>query len=154
MLEGENQKSESDKLFEDMSGIEPPRDVDEVEKTGGNGDGDHEDLEARIEGSPKLSDMQTAVKQLNPDLGYKHLNVIQVSRTFPDVYNPLLRILVKSLIRTALCKNIKLSVAEAIAYVNTALSISIDGEGRIDIIHCLGRAVAEVEKDKNSMGVP
>lgn len=144
------ESSESDKAFEQMSSIVPPREVDMPEETGGNGDGGgHDTLEERMESSPKLSDMQTADKRLFPDLAGKlpiqWINKLMVSRVFPDIYNPLFRICVKELVR-----NTEMSVAEAIAYVNTAISIAIDGEGRIDEIRITGRA-AEAESDKSKM---
>lgn len=157
----EEKPSESDRLFQDMSEIIPrrnielPKEVVSGNKGDGGGDGEHDTLEERIEYSPKLTDMQVADRRLNPDLGYPHLNVIQMSRVFPDVYNSLFRIQVKHLIRHSLIhSDKKLSVAEAIAKVNTALSIGIDGEGRIDEIKILGKAVEQSEnKDKNLAGM-
>lgn len=163
--ESELDLSESDRLFNEMATVEPRRNVELADE------GDAEDrivddggdtLDDRIKYSPKLTDMQVADKRLNPDLGFDHLNIIQMGRTFPDVYNPLFRILTKSLIRSSLTKeadngkgkNKKITVAEAIAKVNTALSISIDGEGRLDEIHILGSSVRDnEEKSKNNLGM-
>ena len=137
-----------DDLYNSMSSIVPRREVDLPEE---NGKSDGENglggtFTDRQDYAPKLSDMQVADKRLNPDLGHKHLNVLEMSRTFPDIYNPFFRMLVKDLIRN----NPDMRVSEAMAYVNTALSISIDGEGRIDMIHIMGRAV-EAESEKNKM---
>lgn len=139
--------SESDKLFNQMSGIVPPRDVNTYDESVSDGNGGNETLGEVIAHSPKLSDMQTADQRLFPDLAGKlpiqWINKLMVSRVFPDIYNPLFRICVKELVR-----NTEMSVAEAIAYVNTAISIAIDGEGRIDEIRITGRA-AEAESEKS-----
>lgn len=137
---------EAGDLFRNMSEIAPLRN-EELEDEDFEKDGDedeHGTLEERIEGSRKLTDFQVADKRLNPELGFRHLNVLQMSRTFPDIYNPMFRILVKDLI-----KNSQMSVAEALAYVNTALSISIDGEGRIDVIQIARGHIVQTEEEKN-----
>jgi hypothetical protein len=142
----EASNSEADDLFRQQSEIQPLRTEGiEDEDLKENG-GEYETIEERIAGSHKLTDLQVADKRLNPDLGYKYLNVIQMSRVFPDIYNPLFRIMVKNLI-----KNSNLSVAEAIAYVNTAASIGIDGEGRIDEITIMKHSVV-AEEVKNKGG--
>ena len=140
----EQQPSETDRLFQSMQTINPVRDdVGDEEVPQEEVDGE-QSLEERMEGSRKPTDFQVADKRLNPDLLHRHLNILEVSRTFPDVYNPLFRILVKDLVR-----NTGLSVAEAIAYVNTALSISIDGEGRLDIIAIARQGALASEEEKN-----
>lgn len=141
--------SESVDLFSRMSEIAPLRDVGLEDEDLDEGEDEHGTLEERIEGSRKLTDVQVADRRLNPELGFRHLNVMQMSRVFPDIYNPMFRLIVKDLI-----KNSNLSVAEAIAYVNTSLSIAIDGEGRIDEITLLRHgAIAEEEKSKGA-GLP
>ena len=140
----EEQKSE-EIIYQNMSAVEPELEVkDDIlgdEKT------EYSSLKDRMNVSPKLTDMQTADKRLFPDLGYPHLNDVQVSRIFPDVYNPMSRILVKDLIRNS---DENMRVAEAIATVNTAVSIAIDGEGRIDELGLAGVSHEEnMEKEKN-----
>ncbi len=131
-------------LFEKMSEIVPQRDIESEDSGEDDGEDDGRGtLEERIESGRKLTDLQVADKRLNPDLGFRHLNVIQMSRVFPDNYTPLFRILVKDLL-----KNSYLSVAEAIAYVNTAVSIGIDGEGRIDEIMIAKGHIAQAEEEK------
>jgi hypothetical protein len=142
----ENQPSEADKLFQSMRTINPVRDdigEDEAPEEGGGSSDTEQSLEERLEGGRKPSDLQIADKRLNPDLGVKHLNVQQMSRVFPDVYNPLFRIQVKDLI-----KNSGMSVAEAITYVNTSLSIAIDGEGRLDEIAIMKQGSVNTDEDK------
>ncbi len=159
MVEENPQIPKENPAFEKMKQVVPPREIELPSEDGEGDGGGHGTLEERMETSPKLSDMQTADRRLNPDLGYRHLNIMQMSRVFPDVYNPLFRIMVKDLIRRSRAEKNedgiakRMTVAEAIAYVNTALSMAIDGEARIDEINIMGRAIAEdVEKTKNSMG--
>lgn len=184
MVEEDKPKSESDALFNELknrTGVQPalPVNVELPEDNGGSSDTpQYNSLEERINYGKKKTDMEVVDTRLFPDLGFKHLNVIQVARVFPDSFNPLLRIMVKSLIRDFLCGGsivavltnkgkpvldeaskpivrIIDSVAEAIALVYTALTIAIDGEGRIDEIHVFGRsAETEESKAKNSMGLP
>ncbi len=141
----------SDQLFEKMSSVEPARDVEIPEDEGesGGGDGGHETLDERIDYSPKKSDVQVVVEKLSPDLKVNYLNVMQVARIFPDVFDALFWANVKSVMRRE-----GLSLIEAIDYVTTSLSIGIDGEYRIELVKIMGRA-SEVEetKAKNTMGL-
>ncbi len=139
-------------LFQQMATVVPPRNVETTE-VDSEGEG-QEPTEDRFAYSPKMTDMQVADKRLNPDLGVSYLNILEMSRTFPDVYNPLFRILVKSEVRKSLREKgkKKTSLAEIMAKVNTALSISIDGEGRIDVINIMGRAMTN-EEEKAKTGI-
>lgn len=148
--EKESSASEADRLFSQQTEIAPLRDVELEDEDLEEGEDEHGTLEERIEGSRKLTDFQVADKRLNPDLLFRHLNVIQMSRVFPDIYNPYFRIMLKDLVKTS-----GLSVAEAMAYVNTALSIAIDGEGRIDVIQIARGHIAQAEEEKNKgAGLP
>jgi hypothetical protein len=138
----------SNQVWGQLKSIVPERDIEVPEE--GNGGNEHGELESRMDSYRKLTDLQVADKRLNPDLGIKHLNFLQMSRTFPDVYNPMFRILVKDILKN----HPEYTVAEAIAYVSTALSISIDGEGRIDEIHIMGKAAeATAEQAKKDAGL-
>jgi len=147
--EKQQQPPASDTLYSQLRSVSPLRDVelpdDEEDEIGIK----TQSMTERSDESPKLSDLQSALKVLLPPL-MRYLNVIQVSRVFPDTYNALFSLLVKDL----LMEDEKLSVGEAIAYVTTALSIAIDGEGRIDIIGLYGRAAeTELEKEKTKIGL-
>lgn len=146
----QEQPSEADKLFASMRTINPTRDDIGDEEVPSEGGDEEQSLEERLEGGArKPSDLQVADKRLFPDLGVKHLNVQEAARIFPDNYNPLFRIQVKDLI-----KNTGMSVAEAITYVNTSLSIGIDGEGRLDEIALMKNGNAGTgEEDKNRGGI-
>ncbi len=138
---------EANDLFRKMSEIAPLRDAEledeDFEKD--RDDDEHGTLEERIDSGRKLTDFQTLSNILNPNFGFTHLNLVAMGRTFPDIYNPYFRILLKDLI-----KNSNLSVAEAIAYANTALSKSIDGEGIIDniVAYTKGNKEATTEQNK------
>ncbi len=149
--EGEKPQSSSGKQWDKFKEIVPERDdvvipegEDEKKSEG------HKTLSQRMLESPNLTDAQTAIQVLLPDLIKRWLNVLQVSRIFPDTYNHFFRIFIKDLMRT----DRGMTLAEAIAYVSTALSIAIDGEGRIDILGVIGRASQmEMEKDKSKSSV-
>lgn len=138
-----------DALWSQLRSVVPLRDVELPDDEGLGADMKSQTMGERAEFAPKLSDLQSALKVLLPKLrGY--LDVLQVSRVFPDIYNPLRDLLVKDL----LMEDDNLSVGEAIAFVNTALSIAIDGEGRIDVIALYGRASeTEMEKEKAKAGL-
>lgn len=150
----ENEQDEiktSNQIYNTLKSIVPERDIEIPEHEHGDEVDEHGELESRMDSYRKLTDLQVADKRLNPDLGIKYLNYTQMSRTFPDIYNPLFRIYVKDLIKT----HPEYSVAEAIALVTTALSISIDGEGRIDEIHIMGKAAeATADQIKKEAGLP
>ena len=144
----QEQNPNPDELYDQLKQVEPARVVPIPE------DGEPDDIKGatmgeRSESSPKLSDFQSALKVLLPKME-SFLDVIQVSRIFPDVYNPMFSLLVKGLLEEV----DDMSMSKAIAYVNTALSIAIDGEGRIDITALYGRASeTEMEKTKASAGL-
>ncbi len=144
-VEKEVSNPEPSDLFSKMSAIEPLRDTELEDEDLEEDEDEHGTLEERIDSGRKLTDFQTLEKVLNPDFGYRHLNLVAMGRTFPDIYNPYFRILLKDLI-----KNSNLSVAEAIAYANTALSKSIDGEGIIDniVAYTKGNKEATTEQNK------
>ena len=135
-------------LWAELQSVVPARDVELLDEGGLDTGIESQTMGERLTLAPKLSDLQSALQVLLPKL-QSYLNVLQVSRVFPDIYNPLFRLLVKDLLMT----DENLSVGEAIAYVNTALSIAIDGEGRIDVIALYGRASeTEMEKEKAKVG--
>ena len=143
----EKKQPEGSDLFDQLASVTPEREISLEEDSGGDG---HRTLKERIEESPNLTDMQTADRRMFPDLGSPYLNYVQVSRIFPDVYNPMFRIMVKDIIKNT---NSDVSVAEAIAKVNTACSIAIDGEGRIDVLGLAGVAHAEKMASEQNKGL-
>jgi hypothetical protein len=145
--DNETEVKSANQIWSQIKSIVPEREVEIPESTGDDG---HGEIESRIDSNRKPTDFQILDKRLNPDLGIKHLNWMQMGRTFPDVYIPLFKILVFDLIKN----HPELTVAEDIAIVNTALSISIDGEGRIDTIKTIRETVeATAEKAKKDAGL-
>jgi hypothetical protein len=145
--ESKKQKSSADIQWEQISEILPervdvkmPEDSNDLESDLGHGT-----LGQNMRGSPKLSDVQTIDKRLFPDLQKSWLNNLLVSRVFPDLYNDLFEIIVKGL----LMENTDMTLEEAVCTAEVALSIPIDGEGRIDAIAVLGSPQATTESDKN-----
>lgn len=133
-------------LFEGLKSIVPPRNTELPEADTGDGKGT---LEERLESGRKPSDVQIVLKQLFPDLDFKWLNNLQMSRVMPEYYVPLKRILVKFLVRTK-----RMPVAEAISTVEVAVGIPFEGEGRIDAIQVMGKASeTELEKTKKELGL-
>ena len=145
MADENNNPSGEDQLYNELAAITPEKDIALVDVPTSNVGG-HKTMKEQIEESPNLSDMQTADRRLFPDMKRAHLNRMQVSRIFPDVYNPLFRINVKDAIKSDMLKTLEeqQTVAEIITDVNTSASIAIDGEGRIDELGLAG--VAHDEK--------
>lgn len=109
----------------------------------------HSTLRQRMDEAPKLSDVQAIDRRLFPDLGKPWLNNMLVARVFPDLYNDLFDIIVKGL----LIDNPEMTLEEAVCTAEVALSIPIDGEGRIDAIQILGSPQAYEESNKNKGGL-
>jgi len=144
----DNEQSSSDLQFEKFSELLPERSDIELPKdelTVDEGEGGGGTLSQRMKVSPKLSDVQTIDKRLFPNLGCDHLNNLMIAGIFPDLYNDLFDINVKGL----LIENPDMSLEEAVNTVETALSVGIDREGRIDAIAILGSPQAGAESDKN-----
>lgn len=129
-----------DDLYGQLSEIKPPR-GDVATQEVGVGELPHDDgfgsLADRMKLSPKMSDTQVVDRRLFPILKEKldYLNNLPVARVFPETINPLRNILVKELLQTYE----DMSFAEAISIVEVALTIAIDGEGRMDIIHLFSK---------------
>lgn len=144
---------QKDTQWESFSELVPERTDVELPEEESELLGDSEDMERgsltrRMKLSPKLSDAQTFDLRLFPDLGTQYLNHLMVSQVFPDNYNHLLSIIVKDLMR----RDKTLTLTEAIVLANTALSIGLDREGRIDTLVLSGAAQAQAEEEKNKLG--
>lgn len=140
------EKSEAELQFEALAEALPERVSDDDDSDDNEVDAPAHKSFKQAEAAPNLSDAQAAMKTLMPDTGYKHLNLLQVSRVFPDSYIPLQSILVKDL----LSGDEDLTVAEAITLAHTSESIAVDGDGRIDVITILGAAKA-ADRDAEKM---
>lgn len=147
--------NDKDTVYEAFSKLEPPRDnigeppsSNGIDIYGGS-------LDSRMRGSPKLSDMQSADSRLFPmlEVAKEHIAWLQhvmVARITPEVYIPFRNIIVKHLIRKFFPD---LDVPEAIIIAETALSIAIDGEGRIDELALFGRSSdnEDAEREKKNI---
>ncbi len=147
--EGDPRTSESDRLFDRVKQTLPMREVDldeeDLEEVGGM----EQTLEERQAAARHMSDFGIADKRLFPKTGYNHLDIMQMARIYPEEQNPLTRIFVKDLIKSA-----DLRPAEALAYVKTCLSIADSGEGRIDEI-AIAKGIGEdkSEEEKKKLGL-
>jgi len=135
----------SDSLYNQLAQIKPPRsDVSTsvVEDDFGGS------LSRRMQSSPKQTDMQVADKRLFPVLKetVDWLGYLMVARVSPETYLPLRNIVVKHMLKTFS----DLQMAEAVVIAETAISIAIDGEGRIDELALFGRSSEVEEEDKKN----
>jgi hypothetical protein len=143
-------KSEADVMFEAEVGlmfVEKRGSGDDKEKTDDDSD-NHGDISDVIEHSRKKSDIQIVIEKMFPQFPVKWLDILMVSRVFPDAFNHMLSLCVKELLRTT-----KMTMGEAIAYVEAVLTIAIDGEGRIDGIHIIKGGASESDDSKNKIGM-
>jgi len=92
--------------------------------------------------------MQVADKRLFPVLKetVDWLGYLMVARVSPETYLPLRNIVVKHMLKTFP----DLQMAEAVVIAETAISIAIDGEGRIDELALFGRSSEVEEEDKKN----
>lgn len=135
-----------DSVYNKLSEITPPR--DDVESH----DDDLEDniagsLSQRMKASPKMSDTQVVDKRLFPVLREPWLSNLMVARVFPDTMNPLRNINAKHLLQ----EYDEVSVAEALSETEVAVTIPLDGEGRLDIIHMFTKLSEKAEEEKGKI---
>lgn len=146
-MAGENEAGQS--AYDSLSEIAPPRtDVainPELE------DDLAGSLSQRMKVSPKMSDTQIVDKRLFPILRetVEWLNHLMVARIMPETYMPLRTLIVKHLLKTY--KGYELSMTEATVLAETALSIGIDGEGRLDIVHLFSKLTEVNQEDKSKL---
>ena len=141
------EERQADTMFDRMAEIKPPR----VEAVSDDGVDDILDsyggsATQRMKVSPKMSDTQVVDKRLFPILKetMEWLNNLMIARVFPETLNPLRNIIVKHLLQ----EYAEVSFAEAICLAEVALTVAIDGEGRMDIIHLFSK-MSEVTDEAN-----
>ena len=128
----EENKAERD-IYDGMVKELPAREIDV---------GDDEDvrsMEEREDEAPNLSDLQTTIRKLFPALGNHIDQAIMVARVAPDMFIPLMRILVNASIKR-MDRYQPLNVAETASLYYVLTSIGLDGKGRIDTIELAGSA--------------
>ena len=128
----EKEEKEQRDIYDDMVTEAPEREVD-VE------DDDHRSMEEREDEAPNLSDLQTTIRKLFPALGNNIDQAIMVARVAPDMFIPLMRILVNAAIKR-MNPYKPLNVAETASLYYVLTSIGLDGKGRIDTIELAGSA--------------
>ena len=135
-------------LWERMAEVKPPR-GEVVLAEGEIPSGSSSSLSKRMQQSPKMSDMQVADKRLFPVLKetVAWLSYLMVARVSPETYLPLRNIVVKHLLKDFS----DLQMAEAVVIAETAISIAIDGEGRIDELALFGRSSEAEEEEKKKI---
>jgi len=144
----EEAEDKSEPLWDRMAEVKPPRgDVAPLE--GEIPIGYEDSLAKRTRQSPKMSDMQVADKRLFPILkeAVGWLDYLMVARVSPETYLPLRNIVVKHLLKDFP----DLQMAESVVIAETAISIAIDGEGRIDELALFGRSSEAEEEEKKKI---
>jgi hypothetical protein len=125
--------------YEGMAVEEPERELELSEDELAN----VSSLSKRTELAPNLSDMQTAMLMLIPEGEWnrlvKYYKLLVVSRISPDIFMPLLRVLVKSAVKRA-NPRIPIEVGEMVTAVYAILSKGLDGKGIIDLLEISGAA--------------
>jgi len=132
----EEKQEEGRELYDKVATEAPAR---KVEK-----EGETLTLEEKEAESPDLSDLQVTLRKLFPELGDKIHNALMMARIAPDMFIPILRILVNSAIKRMDPRK-PVDVAEKAALFYILVSIGLDGKGRIDTIELAG-SVKEAEE--------
>lgn len=146
--ETENAQS-YDAAYNSLAEISPPR-QDIATQEDGVGEMYGGSLAQRMKNSPKMSDTQVVDSRLFPILQdtIKWLNHLMVARVFPETLNPLRNIIIKHLLQE---HEQDISFAEAVSLAEVALTIAIDGEGRMDIIHLFSKIEDNAEEKGNKL---
>lgn len=126
---------QAESIYAEKVTLEEVREVEEIEEPGGR---TPKTLGEKSDEISELTDMQTAIKQLFPGgLGSDIYNALMIARIAPDVFIPLLRLIVVSeVMRSPADKPI--NVVDIMSKIYTLLSIGLDGKGRIDHIELAG----------------
>jgi len=136
-------------IYNELANKVPEREVEMPE------DGDkHKSLDEAESEDPGLSDFQVALRRLFPDFGDKIHNAMMMARVAPDMFIPLVRIMVNSAIKR-MDPHQPINVADKAALYYILCSIGLDGKGRIDTIEMSGKGANdddEMEKLAKSMG--
>lgn len=141
-----------DQAYENMATEEKERAVDLSESEEGDG-AKAKSLAEKLEEVADLTDMQSAVKQLFPgELGGKIYNALMIARIAPDVFIPMLRLIVVDIIMQS-DPNKPISVVEVMTVIYTLASIGLDGKGRIDQIELAGASKDVEDLEKLSKGL-
>jgi hypothetical protein len=139
-MENKDKKPE-DVLYNTLGAAVPELEVEVSEEEAEVKD-THDTLSNRMKESPNLSDMQSVIRALSPILE-DYLDVLKVARIYPEEFDRLRSLIIKDLMKL----HPDWSLVKSAVIVTTALSIALDGEGRIDILRVAG-AIKESEEAK------
>ena len=132
MVMGEEREGQED-VYNQMVTEKPARDIDIDDGE------DIRSMEDREDEAPNLSDLQTTLRKLYPTLGEIIDQALMIARISPDMFIPMLRVLVNSYIKKQ-DPHKPLDVANIASLYYVLCSIGLDGKGRIDIIELAGSA--------------
>lgn len=139
------------KAFDELAIEAPERVVEPLEE--GEDKTTAKSMAEKGEETPDLSDMQSAIAKLFPEgLGDDIANKVMIARIAPDVFIPLLRLMVVEEIMKSDPKK-PISVVSTMAKIYTLLSIGLDGKGRIDHIELAGASKETEELEKLGKGL-
>jgi hypothetical protein len=142
----DEEKTDPTDLYDGMAQEVAERDVDEDAGV------EHKSIEEEEASTQDISDFKFTLHKLFPQLGTEIDNAIMVARVAPDMFIPMLRILVNAEIkRTSPNKPLNIGAIASKYYV--LASIGLDGKGRIDSIEMAGAAKETEELEKLSKGL-
>lgn len=145
MPDDEEKKVDAQQEYDLLSSIEPER----LETVADDGI-EHKTVTEQQAASPKLTDMQAADKRLFPEFLVPWLNHLQVSRITPETYIPMKTVLVMCVLE----EYPGLSFGEVQVMLEAAMSIGLDGEGRIDELTLVGASAAKEAAKNKGLELP
>lgn len=139
--------------YDELATIEAEKEVELSEEEMESDGTKPKSLAEKFDEKPDLSDLQSAIHNLFPStLGDDVINKLMIARIAPDVFIPLLRLLVVEEIQKS-DPGKSINVASTVAKMYTLLSIGLDGKGRIDHIELAGASKETEELEKLGKGL-
>jgi len=149
----EEEQGATDKMYNRLATIAPEKEVELPDEGEEKDEAKHKSLAEKLEEGTDLTDMQAAIANLFPGgLGGRIYNALMIARIAPNVFMPLLKLLVNEEIKKS-DPHKTISVASTLAKVYTLLSIGLDGKGRIDHIELAGASKETEELEKLGKGL-
>lgn len=118
----------------------------------------HKPLDQAEAESPNQTDLQATLKRLFPHFKHKYIDSVaqaaMVARIAPDIFLDMHYLTVTSVVEEMECDGEEIDVQSVINLVYAALSIGLDGKGRIDALELAGsqRETEELEKLSKGLG--
>lgn len=149
--EEDDEPVDPDEMYQALKTVTPPRNGEE--------DDDYDEgvsLETAERDNPNESDLKATLRQLFPRFEDKKIDqlarVTMVARIQPDVFKPMLRLTVDSIVRNHLDDD-DVTVASVLVIIYSIISIGLEGKGRIDGLELAGSAKDAEELDRISKGL-